>query len=160
MQNHPVWVWNRRTCLQHVDIIIQVFYQAVSINEIYLHLNYFKVLSLRLSQQSKIQHHGWYCKCWNNFSYTRHWRALITESTFQVVISLMGLICFITAPLIYAALFNIPFLLSLWSSGRERKAAATSSPCPKEHRAASFSGMSCFHVAVILFVLIHQYPTY
>lgn len=159
MQNHHDWVW-KRTFLQHVDIIIQVFYQAVSTNENFLHLNYFKVLLLRLSQQSKIQHHGWYYKCWNNFSYTRHWRALIKESTFQAVISLMGLICFITAPLIYAALFNIPFLLSLWSSGRERKAAATSSLYPKEYGAASFPGMTCFHIAPILCVLIHQYPTY
>lgn len=141
-------------------MIIQVFYQAVSTNEIYLYLNYFKVLSLRLSQQSKIQHHGWYYKCWNNFSCTRHWRALIMESTSQAEISLMGLICFITAPLIYAALFNIPFLLSLWSSGRERKVAATSSLYPKEHRAASFPGMTCFHATVILCVLIHQHPTY
>lgn len=48
------------------------------------------------------------------------------ETTFQAVILLMGLIYFIIMPLIYVALFNISFLLSLCSSGKERKAATSS----------------------------------
>lgn len=72
----------------------------------------------------------------------------------------MGLICFITAPLIYAALFNIPFLLSLCSSGRERKAAATSSFSLRNAEQYHSQGQNAFKRTAMLCVLVHQYPNY